>query len=150
MLEHVLIPIAPYLFIVAGLSLCMYMFYSLKCELHDLQARLDRSEAERGAIARESSQQLEEMRAELRQAEQRTAQLVPPPPLKSGLNLNLRTQVIRMFRHGEAEELIATKLGLPKNEVRLLLKVHKMAVNGTPPAHMSAAGAPASVEAGQA
>src|SRR5581483_4579856 len=129
--------------------LCMYMFYSLKCELHYLQARLDRSEAERETAASDASLQLEEMRAELRQAEQRTAQLVPPPPLKSGLNVNVRTQVIRMFRHGEAEELIATKLGLPKNEVRLLLKVHKMAVTGTAAAH-SSNGAAASVEAGQA
>jgi len=149
MLERIIIPIAPYLFIAAGLCLCMFMFYSLKCELHALQARLDRSEAERETSAHEASQQLEDMREELRQAEQRTAQLVPPPPLKSGLNVNVRTQVIRMFRHGEAEELIATKLGLPKNEVRLLLKVHKMAVNGTAAMHASA-GTATSMETGQA
>jgi hypothetical protein len=37
-----------------------------------------------------------------------------------------------MFRHGDAEEAIASKLGLPRNEVKLLLKVHKLAVNGQP------------------
>jgi len=40
--------------------------------------------------------------------------------------------VLRMFRHGEAEENIATKLGLPRNEVSLVLKVHQLAVDGAP------------------
>jgi hypothetical protein len=131
MLERIFIPIAPYLFITAGLSACLYMFYSLQRELHELSARCAKQQAEIDA-AKEAARQIDEMRAELREAEQRTAQLIPPPPLKSGLNLNKRTQVIRMFRHGSGEELIASKLGLPRNEVKLLLKVHNLAVKGGP------------------
>lgn len=132
MLEHLIIAIAPYLFITAGLALCMYMFYLLKCEIYSLHTRLQEHEAERREDARKAQMRIEELQAELREAEQRTAQLVPPPPLKSGLNVNTRTQVIRMFRHGDAEEAIASKLGLPRSEVKLLLKVHKLAVNGQP------------------
>jgi hypothetical protein len=127
MLERYFIPIAPYLFIAAGLSLCMYVFYALKRELHGIAARLlKRDAANAGLLA-----QIEEMRNELREAEQRTARLVPPAPPKSGLNLSRRTQAIRMFRHGEDAESIASRLGLPKNEVILLLKVHNLAVTGT-------------------
>jgi hypothetical protein len=35
-----------------------------------------------------------------------------------------------MVRHGDAEEQIASRLGLPRNEVALVVKVHKLAANG--------------------
>src|SRR5258708_5110892 len=131
MLERYFMPIAPYLLMAAGLSLCMYIFYSLKREIYRLRARLGARDAQLDAATADVLAQIEEMRNELREAEQRTAQLVPPAPPKSGLNLSRRTQAIRMFRHGEDAESIASRLGLPKNEVVLLLKVHNLAVTGT-------------------
>jgi hypothetical protein len=131
MLERYFIPIAPYLLIACGLSLCMYMFYSLKREIHGLRTRLLKRDAVLDAATVDVLAHIEEMRNELREAEQRTAQLVPPAPPKSGLNLSSRTQVIRMFRHGEDAGNIASRLGLPKNEVALLLKVHNLAVTGS-------------------
>ena len=114
----------------AGLSLCVFIFCSLKREILRLQNRLHDRDAERSAAAQALFAQVEEMRAELRDAEQRTAQLVPPAPPRSGLNLNMRTQVLRMYRHGEGEEQIASRLGLPRTEVALLVKVHKLAADG--------------------
>lgn len=131
MFDRHLIPIAPYLFIAVGLSLCMYIFYSLKREIHGLRARLLKRDAQLEAATVDLLAQFGEMRSELREAELRTAQLVPPAPPKSGLNLSRRTQVIRMFRHGGDAESIASRLGLPKNEVVLLLKVHNLAVTGS-------------------
>ena len=130
MLERYLIPIGPYLLMTAGLSLCVFIFCSLKREILRLQNRLQDRDAERSASAQALLAQVEDMRAELRDAEQRTAQLVPPAPPRSGLNLNMRTQVLRMYRHGEGEEQIASRLGLPRTEVALLLKVHKLAADG--------------------
>lgn len=130
MLERILLPIAPYLFMVIGFSLCVYLFVTLKREISLLGMRLGKRDASIEEAQQTVLARVEEFRRELQCAEQRTAQLVPPPPLRSGLNLNKRTQVIRMFRHGEAEAIIASKLGLPRNEVNLLLKVHKLAVNG--------------------
>jgi hypothetical protein len=131
-MEKYFIPLAPFLFMTAGLSLCVYIFCSLKREIHRLQTRLKQRDTEQDAAAQTLLVQIEEMRAELRDAEERTAQLVPPSPPRSGLNLNVRTQVLRMSRHGEAEEQIASKLRLPRNEVALLLKVHKLAADGPP------------------
>lgn len=130
MLERYFIPIAPYLFMTAGLSLCISIFYSLKREIHRLRSRLKERDTRQDAAARTILAQIEEMRAELRDAEERTAQLVPPAPARSSLNLNMRTQVLRMVRHGEAEEQIAARLGLPRNEVALVVKVHKLSANG--------------------
>lgn len=130
MLERYLIPIAPYLLMTAGLSVCIYIFFSLKREIHYLRVRIGKRDAQLDAASEISRLQIEEMRAELRDAENRTAQLVPPAPPRSGLNLNMRTQVLRMLRHGEAEDNIASKLGLPRNAVTLLLKVHKLSSEG--------------------
>ena len=130
MLERYFIPIAPYLFMTFGLSLCLYIFCSLKREIYRLRIRVEECNDERDAASKTARLQIQEMCAELRIAEERTLQLVPPAPPRAGVNLNTRTQVLRMSRHGEAEENIALKLGLPRNEVTLLLKVHKLAVAG--------------------
>jgi hypothetical protein len=140
MLERYFIPIAPYLFLAAGLSLGLFIFGLLKREIHHLRMRLGQREAQLDTAAQSLLLQVEEMRAELRQAEERTAQLVPPAPSRSGLNLNMRTQILRMFRHGEAQEHIAAKLGLPRNEVVLVLKVHKLAADGPPVETATASG----------
>ena len=52
--------------------------------------------------------------------------LVPPAPLRSGLNLSKRTQALRMAARGETPEHIAAALSLPDSEVQLLLKVQRM------------------------
>ena len=90
MLERYLIPIAPYLFLTAGLSLCVYIFCSLKREIHHLRTRLKERDRRQDGAAQCLLVQMEEMRAELRDAEERTAQLVPPTPSRSGLHLNLK------------------------------------------------------------
>ena len=70
----------------------------------------------------------------IQDAEERAALLVPPTAPKSGLNISRRTQVIRMSRRGDRPENIAASLNLPKGEVELLLKVHRLAVDGRLPA----------------
>lgn len=52
----------------------------------------------------------------------------PSPAPGQALNLNKRGQVLRMRRRGEKPETIAGALGIPRNEVDLLLKVHQMAI----------------------
>lgn len=130
MLERYFIPIAPYLFMTFGLSLCLYIFCSLKREIYRLRIRLEECSDQQDASSETARLQVEEMLAELRMAEERTLQLVPPTAPRAGLNLNTRTQVLRMSRLGEPEANIASKLGLPRNEVTLVLKVHRMAAGG--------------------
>jgi len=132
MFERIFLPLAPYLFMTTGLIACIYLFCSLKQEIRQLRNRLQDREQQLDATAAAMKAEIADMRADLKDAEERTAQLVPPAPARSGLNVTSRTQVLRMFRHGEAEENIATKLGLPRNEVSLVLKVHQLAVDGAP------------------
>jgi hypothetical protein len=64
--------------------------------------------------------QLEELR--------RCPPIPPPAPPRPNLNLSKRSQALRMHRHGEPAEQIAAALELPKQEVDLLLKVHRLVI----------------------
>jgi hypothetical protein len=44
------------------------------------------------------------------------------------INLNKRSQALRMYRRGEPSERIATALQMSRNEVELILKVHRTVV----------------------
>ena len=51
------------------------------------------------------------------------------PPQRSGLNLSKRSQVLRMHRNGDAPALIAAALEVPRQEVDLLIKVHRIVIS---------------------
>jgi hypothetical protein len=51
------------------------------------------------------------------------------PTVRSGMNLNRRTQALRQYRLGQPSSEIAKTLDMPKAEVDLLLKVHRIVSN---------------------
>ena len=48
---------------------------------------------------------------------------------KAALNLNKRAQVLRMHRRGDPPERIASLLEVPRQEVDLLIKVHRIVIS---------------------
>ena len=62
---------------------------------------------------------------------QRTPAAVSLDPTlpRPGLNLNKRSQALRLHRRGETADKIAAELQLPRQEVDLLLKVHRIVLN---------------------
>ena len=112
------------------LSIFVYLFVSVKIDLWRFRkkALLDNEAFQRRCDVLE--QRLAEMQAVVEDAEQRAAVLVPPPTSRSGMNLNKRLQAARMSKRGERPEQIAAALGLPRNEVALLLKVQRMTMPG--------------------
>ncbi|HYL77324.1 MAG TPA: hypothetical protein VEU96_24130 [Bryobacteraceae bacterium] len=122
MLQSYLLTVGTCAMLASGGVVCLCVFLSLKSEIRKLRARL---------INTDVRSTLEEMNGRLREAEERAGMLVAPAPLRSGLNLNKRTQVIRMSRRGERSESIAASLSLPRRQVELLLKVHSMALNSS-------------------
>jgi hypothetical protein len=57
------------------------------------------------------------------------ATVTDPAALKPGLNLSKRSQALRMHRRGVAPIEIASSLGVPLQEVDLLLKVHRIVIS---------------------
>ena len=140
MLERLFIPLMPLALIAAGLLASIGLFVSLKWELQRSRGKLRQELLRAQSENRHLKRQMEEISVRLEDAEDRAGVLVPPVPPRSGLNLGRRTQVIRMWRRGDGADVIAASLCLPKNEVELLLKVHRLSANpgGSPASHLEA------------
>jgi hypothetical protein len=132
MLGRYLIPLAPFLLIGMHGIVSLFFFLSLDHEMRLLRRASKRRHAAQEADAGELKTQLAQLAARVLDAEERAGVLVAPAPPPSGLNLNKRTQVIRMSRRGERAETIAASLHLPQREVELLLKIHGRVVYAQP------------------
>jgi len=132
MLDRYLIPLAPFLLIGINSVLCLFFFLCLEHEMRVLKLRTERRENSARAASNELRAQVAELSARMLDTEERTGVLVAPAPTRSGLNLNKRSQVIRMSRRGEQVEKIAASLSLPQREVELLLKIHSRMVYSPP------------------
>jgi hypothetical protein len=109
----------PYLLIAAGLFSTLALFMTLKREI-------------RGQAQRQKTR-IEEMVVRLNEAERSPEPVAQeefvrfvPAPLRAGLNLNKRVHAMRMLRRGEDISHIAAALGVPRQEVELLIRVHSI------------------------
>ena len=134
--QWILHPAAPYTELAIGLSLCLFLFLSLKRDLAAAERRWRKKLADVEADWQAKTKILDERWDELSQI---SHLLVPPAPPRSGFNLTKRSQVLQMFRQGESPQVIAAALSLPNNEVDLLVKVQRIALAGvTAPAARAA------------
>jgi hypothetical protein len=122
MLQNYLVTVGAFALIASGCVVCLCVFLALKGEIRKLRSRMANQDL---------NVQMEGMNSRLRDAEERAGMLVAPAPIRSGLNLNKRSQVIRMSRRGERADAIAASLSLPRRQVDLLLKVHGMVLNSS-------------------
>jgi len=117
--------------VVAGLGLALllalYLFCTLKVEMRAAGRRL---EAAAPSETCESDRRLEQIEARSHPPAQMEIATAAAPaeasavPVRPGMNLSRRSQALRLARRGESPEQIASRLGLPTGEVRLLLKIH--------------------------
>ncbi len=131
MLERYLIPLAPLVLLAAASIGGLLYFASLERELSRMKFRLRGSRGPEPSLGQSLKVKLDDLSARLQDAEDRAGVAVAPAPTKPSLNLNKRTQVIRMSRRGEPTEKIAAALNIPRREVELLLKVYALALNGS-------------------
>lgn len=122
MLPNYLATALAYAIVAGGAVVGLCVLLSLRIEVRKLRSRL---------VNQNVNAQLEEMRTRLEEAEKHAGMLVAPPTLRSGLNLNKRSQVIRMSRRGERVDNIAASLKLPRRHVDLLLKIHGMVLKSS-------------------
>jgi hypothetical protein len=111
-----------------GLTLLLWLFLSLKKEIKALEFRCDAQQSLIARLATNTGGEMDTLRERLRDSEDRCGMLVPPPAIPSGMNLNKRSQAIRMLRLGDGPDRIAAALGLPVKEVELLAKIQKILV----------------------
>lgn len=127
-------PFPQYALLIAGLGCSLYLFLNVKREIHALRAKVQRERTALEAALARMRENMEELKTSLRSPEEPEAPTPAPVaeapvPAKPSLNLSKRSQVLRMYRRGERPDNIAAALGVPQNEVDLLLKVHRAVIN---------------------
>ena len=111
-----------------GLGLALWMFCALWREMRTLAVRGAQSEQDAEEAVEGVRSEVSALRAELEMLGRETGVLVPPHPRPSGINLSTRSQALRLHRRGDTSESIAATLRIPRREVDLLLKVHRIVV----------------------
>src|SRR5947209_16844467 len=100
------IPWMPFVLFAMGLILCMAIFQLLSKDTQALRNHIRDKESARDILIASMQAEIENLKQELREAEQRTGVLVQPTPARSGFNLSKRSQALRMSRLGENAENI--------------------------------------------
>ena len=132
MLERYLIPLAPYLLLAVAAMAGLFLFSSLEREIRRLKSRL-RRQTQGELVSQEELQiSLEGLNERLREAEERASIPIQAASVKPSLNLNKRTQALRMSRRGAPSTNIAAALSLPRKEVELLLKIERLTLTNAP------------------
>jgi|SRR5579872_6825769 len=126
-LDWMLHPVLMYALTAAGLVLCVALFLSLKRDMLSSEAR---GRKQVSALETDWAAKMELIDERWKELSQISGLLVAPAAPRSGLNLNKRSQALRLSRKGEGPRDIAAALSIPQNEVELLVKVQKIMLSG--------------------
>lgn len=74
-------------------------------------------------------QKIEDLQRQVEEVRRHAAAAPAPTVRRGGLNLDRRSQALRMHRRGEQPADIAAALEIPLQEVNLLLKVHRIVLS---------------------
>lgn len=110
-----------------GLSWFAFAYAKSLVQAANRRTRELQNEMEQAVQATKSG--LDELTAEVQDLGRQPPITVAAGKPRAGLNLTTRTQVLRLHRRGESAEQIASILEIPKQEVDLLLKVHRIVLS---------------------
>ena len=115
--------------ILCGTAVSLFAVYRAHCLLREMNARAGDRQSQEDAGLQALRDTVDALAAQIHDLQSHPP-VAPPPGLpKPGLNLNKRSQALRMHRRGEGAEQIAAALELPRQEVELLLKVHRIVLS---------------------
>jgi hypothetical protein len=122
--------------ILSGVVLCataLSLFVGFRAHrlLADIDERAERAKAKKDEHAHDLNplrETMDTLASQIRDLQSHPRVAVQAGIPKSGFNLSKRSQALRMHRRGEAVEKIASALELPRQEVELLLKVHRIVI----------------------
>jgi DNA-binding NarL/FixJ family response regulator len=120
--------------LVIALALCslvvsFYALYRAHGLSHNASAVMEAAREECAAAVEGLRSKLESMAAELHESSHRPLAEPLPGEARSCMNLTRRSQALRLRRKGDSPQHIAESLGIPRQEVDLLIKVHEIVVN---------------------
>lgn len=128
MLSWIVNPVIQLAVTATGMAACLALFIAVKRENFELRQRLRSQQTELEEHIESFRHSLERMMESIEVAESKPASPAPAVAPGVSMNLNKRSQALRMYRRGEPTERIAAALQLSRNEVDLILKVHRTVV----------------------
>ncbi|MEO8592528.1 MAG: hypothetical protein ABI759_04330 [Candidatus Solibacter sp.] len=115
--------------VLSATAVCLFAVYRAHCLLRETK-KLNAVESAKDESDLQSLRTtVDALAAQLHDLQSHPPVAVAPGLPKPGLNLNKRSQALRMHRRGEAADQIASALELPRQEVDLLIKVHRVVLS---------------------
>jgi hypothetical protein len=118
----------PYLTVAANLTLVLGILLGLNQRLRQLSAHTGRQEAKCQTETARLAVEINGLKAQILELEQSGPAIAPGAagPNGNSINSTLRSKVLKLHRLGQSPDRIAGTLRLPRGEVDLLVKVHKI------------------------
>jgi hypothetical protein len=115
--------------ILCATAVCLLAVFRAHSLVREMKARADHKQSDNTAGLQSLRDTVDALAAQLHDLQSHPP-VAPPPGLpKPGLNLSKRSHALRLHRRGENAEQIAAALELPRQEVELLLKVHRIVLS---------------------
>ncbi len=122
----------PYLTVTANLALVLAILLGLNQRVRELRARAGKQDQALETETARLSAEIVELKGKILELEQADNSLssataaAAPGATGNSVNNTLRSKVLKMHRLGQSPDRIAGALRVPKGEVDLLVKVHKI------------------------
>ena len=115
--------------VLCGTAMSLFAAYRAHCLFGEIK-RQKASEAAREQPDLDAVRaSVEALAAQIHDLQSHPPAAVVPGLPRPGMNMNKRSQALRMHRRGETSGQIASALELPRQEVELLLKVHRIVLS---------------------
>jgi hypothetical protein len=128
-----ILTLLPYLTVIANLILVLGVLLGLNQRIRQLRARTGKQEKTLETETARLSAEIVQLKTQILELEKPdnsvgtgTAAPAAAPAAGSSVNNTLRSKVLKMHRLGQSPDRIAGALRVPKGEVDLLVKVHKI------------------------
>jgi hypothetical protein len=116
----------PYLLWIASLSLMLALFYGISRRVKRLRSRIGQCEARLQSETADLMNRIASLKLRLTELEEEPPAASVPATVAAGLDGTIRSKVLKMDRLGQSPDKIADALHLPKGEVELLVRVHRI------------------------
>ena len=112
--------------ILCGTAISLFAVYRAHSLLREMKLRAAERQSQEAVGIQALRDKVDALSAQIHDLQSHPPVASPAGLPKPGLNLSKRSQALRMHRHGEGAAQIASALELPRQEVDLLLKVHRI------------------------
>jgi hypothetical protein len=123
----------PYLTVIANLALVLVILLGVNQRVAQLRARAGKQDKTLHTETARLAAEIAELKGQILELEQTSTSIASSTPASgpatatgNSVNNTLRSKVLKMHRLGQSPDRIAGALRVPKGEVDLLVKVHKI------------------------